>query len=246
MWSLNCSSPHTTARSSSTFIAYFFSVSDKNLLAYPTGFKSPSFCRCHSVAPNPLFWHPLLRCSHYLQNSVLGRGHSLCIPLTCWMRWCVLLSTPICFVSSAVFSEYRCLRKNSRNFLRGIGLLPRRILVLFSFSGLFIFVIDSRLSCNGRIPCWSFLYPTHSISHLKNSHFFRFKSVSSVFEFFHCLWLVFRVSLQLLSLLLFYRRTMPDVCTPVFYQSVLGKLLGYLPDQKNISRNGSSQWILHP
>ena len=52
IWSLNCSSPHTTASRSSSLIAYFFSVSDRNLLGYQTGFKWPSFCRCLSVALN--------------------------------------------------------------------------------------------------------------------------------------------------------------------------------------------------
>ena len=52
IWSLKCSSAHTTARSSSSFIGFFFAVSDENPLAKPTGFKLPSLCRCHSVAPN--------------------------------------------------------------------------------------------------------------------------------------------------------------------------------------------------
>ena len=46
------------------------------------------------------------------------------------------------------------------------------------------FVIASSLSCSGRIPCWSILCPTHSISFFA---LFWVYSIASLFQFFHCL-----------------------------------------------------------
>ena len=61
---------------------------------------------------------------------------------------------------------------------------PRKVFISFSFFGISIFVIDSSLSCGGRIPFWSILCPIHSASVLKNSHFFAFSLYPASSSFF--------------------------------------------------------------
>ena len=100
IWRLKCSSPHTTTRSSSSFIGYFFSASDKNLLAEPNGFTLLSLPQCFSQTfCTGVF---LLKYFHYLRGRVpdmIFVMYSFNL-LNIWY----VLSNSIRFVSSEAFS----------------------------------------------------------------------------------------------------------------------------------------------
>ena len=53
IYNQKCSNPQSMVNSSSSLIAYFGSVSDRNLLAKPIGFSFPFGGSGHNVAPRP-------------------------------------------------------------------------------------------------------------------------------------------------------------------------------------------------
>ena len=149
-------------------------MSDKYLLANPTGFRVPSFCFCHNVAPSTFVLASVVIIFSFCALYCARHG-ILVIPSFNSLNAFVCSSVQIhsfCFfnnfLSTSVFADRFSM------YFDKYCIAPRIDFNSFSFFGMLIFVMASSLSCSRRIPCWSILCPTNSISFLKNSNFFGF------------------------------------------------------------------------
>ena len=137
MYSRKRSSPHSTASSSNSYMAYFFSVSDEHMHANPIGFEFPSFCFCHSVAPNPfvlasvvkMFSRFVLSCNVLKKVSVLSNFWA------CWNLYLLFCTYPFVFFFffSAIFLVYLFVLTGFRYTLTNIVSPQERFQFIFIF-----------------------------------------------------------------------------------------------------------------
>ena len=129
-------------------MAYFLSQSVRNLLAKTIGLKfSSSFC--HRVAPSPVLQASVVMKFSFLDRSVLSMVFPLFPFLIVRNRHLFLLSIPILYLFSAIFSF--CLFFLDRIFKNfdKFCIEPRNDFNSLVFVGAFNFVIASVLSLIG-------------------------------------------------------------------------------------------------
>ena len=152
-------------------MAYFFSVSDKNLLANSIGFRLPLFCFGHSVARSPFVVTSVVRIFSLSELQCARQSN-------CVISLFIFLNSFVC--SSVKTHSIRCSSSFLVLFVRAdrfsiyfdkYCMAPKKDFYTFSFLGMFIFVISSTLSRSGMIPFWSILCPTQSASFLKSLNF---------------------------------------------------------------------------